>query len=173
MSVCLKRQEEEAERMSENNPKGKILAVCVSEKKHTPKKNVKEGILRVSWGVVGDAHAGDEVKQVSLLARESIEKAKKSGLNAGFRDFAENLTTEGIELLALPIGQRLKVGDDILLEVSQIGKQCVKPCAIFYKMGDCIMPREGIFCRVIKGGKIKIGDKIESIPIPPPRWAKG
>ncbi|MDD5746357.1 MAG: MOSC domain-containing protein [Candidatus Omnitrophica bacterium] len=149
--------------MSENNFQGEILAVCASEKKHTPKKNVGEGVLRVSWGLVKDAHAGEEIKQVSLLAQESIEKAKKSGLNVGFGDFGENLTTRGIDLVSLPIGQKLKVGEDILLEVSQIGKQCLKPCAIFYKTGDCIMPKEGIFAKVLKGGKVKAGDTVEVI----------
>jgi Uncharacterized protein conserved in bacteria len=119
--------------------------------------------LRVSWGLVKDAHAGEEIKQVSLLAQESIEKAKKSGLNVGFGDFGENLTTRGIDLVSLPIGQKLKVGEDILLEVSQIGKQCLKPCAIFYKTGDCIMPKEGIFAKVLKGGKVKAGDTVEVI----------
>lgn len=149
------------EHMLGKSLKGKILAVCISKNKHTPKKNIGEGILKVDWGLVGDAHAGEGSRQVSLLAKESIEKAQKMGLKVSFGDFAENLTTEGLDLLRLPIGQRLKLGEDIMLEVSQIGKECLKPCAIYYKIGDCIFPREGTFARIIKGGRVKAGDTIE------------
>jgi len=149
--------------MLKNKHVGNILAVCLSEKKHTPKKNMGEGLLQAFWGVVGDAHAGEPVKQVSLLASESIKKAQKAGLSIRFGDFGENLVTEGIDLPLLPIGQWLRIGNNILLEVTQIGKQCVKPCAIFYKMGDCIMPKEGIFAKVLKGGKVKVGDSIEVV----------
>lgn len=149
--------------MLDENLKGKILAVCISEKKHTPKKNVREGILKVNWGLMDDAHASKGRRQVSLLAKESIEKAKKLGLNASFGDFAENLTTCGLDLLKLKVGQKLKIGKNILVEVSQIGKECLKPCAIYYKIGDCIFPREGIFVKVIKGGKVKVQDTIEVI----------
>lgn len=145
--------------MSEKQ-KGKILAVCISEKKHTPKKNIGEGILKANWGLVGDAHAAGGLRQVSLLAKESIDKAKRMGFDAGFGDFAENLTTEGIKLIKLKIGQKLKIGKSILIEVSGIGKECLRPCAIYYKMGDCIFPREGIFVKVIKGGKVKAGETI-------------
>ena len=110
---------------------------------------------------MGDAHAGEAIKQVSLLSSESIHKAQKAGLAVRFGDFGENLVTEGIDLPLLPVGQRLRIGNDVLLEVSQIGKQCVKPCVIFYTMGDCIMPKEGIFAKVLKGGTIKTGDPIQ------------
>lgn len=149
--------------MSDDKHIGNILAVCISEKKHTPKKNMGEGKLQAFWGLVGDAHAGEAIKQVSLLSNESIKKVKKAGLNVSFGDFGENFVTEGIDLSLLRIGQRLRIGIDIFIEVSQIGKQCVKPCAIFYKMGNCIMPKEGIFAKVLRGGTVKTGDSIETI----------
>jgi MOSC domain-containing protein YiiM len=113
---------------------------------------------------VGDAHADEKWhRQVSLLAQESVNKMRKLGVAVGPGDFAENLTTEGIELVTLPIGTRLSVGKNVMLEVSQIGKECHTHCAIFQQVGTCVMPTEGIFARVIKGGSIKAGDSIQVI----------
>jgi len=140
--------------------KGEIVAVCISKEKGTPKKNVGCALLRTDWGVEGDAHGGSWHRQVSLLAEESIEKMRKLGLEVGPGDFAENLTTRGLELVNLPLGTRLKIGEDVLLEVTQIGKECTSPCAIYYQAGDCVMPREGIFAKVLKGGEVSTGDTI-------------
>jgi MOSC domain-containing protein YiiM len=112
-------------------------------------------------GLDGDAHAESGIRQVSLLAKESIEKIRAKGLDVHYGDFAENLTTEGIDLPSLPIGTRLKVGQDVLLEVTQIGKVCHNRCNIFYTVGDCVMPREGIFAKVIVGGEVQVADRIE------------
>lgn len=139
---------------------GQIVAVCLSEKKGTRKKNVGQAELKEGHGLVGDAHAGPWHRQVSLLAEESINKAREAGLDVGPGDFAENLTTKGIDLVHLPVGTRLLVGNDALLEVTQIGKVCHTRCAIYRLVGDCIMPREGIFARVICGGSVKVGDTI-------------
>ena len=138
-----------------------IIAVCTSKKKGIRKKSVGEGIMRKEFGFVGDAHADRNThRQVSLLAIESIQKMKDLGVDVGPGDFAENLTTEGIDLVSLPVGTQLTIGEDILLEVSQIGKECHTKCAIYYAAGRCIMPEEGIFARVINGGYIKAGDPI-------------
>ena len=112
-------------------------------------------------GLENDAHAQTGIRQVSLLARESIEKIRAKGLDVNYGDFAENLTIEGIDLPSLPIGTRLKIGLEVLLEVTQIGKICHNRCNIFYTIGDCVMPREGIFAKVLTGGEIKINDQIE------------
>jgi MOSC domain-containing protein YiiM len=143
--------------------KGKVTAVCTSAKKGTRKKNVGEALLLPDWGIEDDAHTGAGNRQVSLLAQESIDKMIEKGFKVGPGDFAENITTKGIELFSLPLGTRLKIGSEVIGEVSQIGKECVKPCAIYYLAGDCIMPKEGIFIRVIKGGKVKVADTIEVI----------
>jgi len=141
---------------------GKVIAVCTSALKGVRKEDIRQGILREEYGLEGDAHADSGWhRQVSLLAQESIEKMRKMGYDVGPGDFAENLTSEGIELYTLPIGTRLSVGDGVVLEVSQIGKECHTGCAIFKKTGKCIMPKEGIFARVIKGGKVTAGDSIE------------
>ena len=140
---------------------GKVLSVNISEKKGTPKTKVNPGILIENFGFEGDAHAGKWHRQVSLLAKESIEKAKngpKDGLCHGI--FAENITTEGIELYTLPVGTRLKVGECII-EITQIGKECHEGCAISKLVGQCVMPREGVFASVIKGGRVFEGDNIE------------
>ena len=139
---------------------GKILSVNISAKKSVKKHNVISCRAIVDFGLENDAHVGAKLRQVSLLASESIEKIRQKGLNVSYGDFAENLTTEGIELYTLPLGTKIKVGKDVLLEVTQIGKTCVKPCAIFYAVGDCVMPKEGIFARVLSPGNIKIGDDI-------------
>jgi len=141
--------------------KGTIVAVCTSKKKGVRKRNVGEAELQVDWGVVGDAHAADWHRQVSLLALESIEKMRALGLNVGPGSFAENLTTQGIDLLSLSIGSQVRVGDEVVLEITQHGKICHDRCAIYYQVGDCVMPREGVFAKVIKGGLVKVGDKIE------------
>ena len=142
--------------------RGSIVAVCTSEKKGIRKRNVGEAKLKVDWGIVGDAHADDWHRQVSLLALESIEKMRALGLNAGPGSFAENLTTQGMDLLALPIGSQVRVGDEAILEITQQGKICHDRCAIYKQVGDCVMPREGVFARVIKGGRVKAGDTIET-----------
>jgi len=139
---------------------GKILSVNISEKKGEKKHNVGESRALIDMGLADDAHIGMELRQISLLAAESIEKIRRKGLNVSYGDFAENLTTEGIELYTLPLGTKIKIGKDVLLQVTQIGKVCAKPCAIFYAVGDCVMPKEGIFARVLSEGNIKIGDDI-------------
>ena len=139
-----------------------VLAVCKSKDKGTKKKPVESGLIKEEFGLVDDAHADCSThRQISLLAEESIEKMRQMGLKVGPGDFAENLTTQGIDLPALPIGTRLLVGKEVLLEVSQIGKECHTRCAIFQQVGTCIMPLEGVFARVIRGGVVKPGDSIE------------
>lgn len=140
-----------------------VVAVNISEHKGTIKHPVEEIELRVGHGIVGDAHAGDWHRQVSLLAKESIDKMSAlgiDGLTAG--KFAENITTCGVELHTLPVGTLLKIGECVL-EVTQIGKECHQHCEIYKKVGRCIMPTEGIFTRVLTGGAIRAGDMIERI----------
>lgn len=142
----------------------KIIAVCKSEKKGTKKDTVKEGVLREDYGLIGDAHADCCThRQVSLLAIESIKKMQALGFNVGFGDFAENLTTEGIELLSLPVGTCLSVEGRVILEITQIGKECHSGCAVFRQVGKCIMPKEGVFAKVIRGGYVRPGDTIEVV----------
>ena len=139
----------------------KIVAVCSSEEKGTRKKSVNEGVVREAYGLVGDAHADCCThRQVSLLAQESIDKMLALGVKVGPGDFAENITTEGIDLVSLSIGTRISIGKDVLLEVTQIGKECHTPCAIYRQAGVCVMPTEGIFTRVICGGVAKVGDQL-------------
>jgi MOSC domain-containing protein YiiM len=141
---------------------GKVLAVNISQKKGEKKSNIGCGLFVENLGLENDAHAtADIIRQVSLLAKESIDKIRAKGLNVNHGDFAENLTIEGIDLPSLPIGTRLKVGPEVLLEVTQIGKVCHSRCNIFYTVGDCVMPREGIFAKVLTGGEIKIDDRIK------------
>ncbi len=142
---------------------GKVIAVCTSEKKGMRKKNIGEGLLVENFGIKDDAHGGDWHRQVSLLALESIKKMQDMGLDVGPGDFAENLTTEGINLVELPIGTKLKLGAEGVGEVTQIGKECHNRCAIYYEAGDCVMPKEGIFIKVLKGGPLRVGDPIEVI----------
>lgn len=142
----------------------KVVAINISEQKKTPKKTIEEGILIENFGFENDAHAGKWHRQVSLLAKESIEKAKgmrTDGLCHGM--FAENITTEGIVLYTLPVGTKLKIGDSAVIEVTQIGKECHDGCAIKELVGQCIMPKEGIFGVVLTGGKVKAGDEIKVI----------
>ena len=142
---------------------GIVVAVCTSDRKGIRKKPQKEVILREEWGIEGDAHAEKWHRQVSLLAEESIDKMRVKGLNVGFGSFAENLTTRGIDLLGLPLGSRVSVGPEVVLEITQHGKICHERCAIYYQTGDCVMPREGIFARVIRGGRVKEGDAISPL----------
>ncbi len=138
----------------------KIVSIAVSKKKGTRKTTVDEAVLVEDHGLEDDAHAGPWHRQVSFLSSESIQGARDKGLEVDFGDFAENVATEGIDWLSLPVGTRLQLGDSVRVEVTQIGKECHKKCAIYYKAGDCIMPREGIFARVLQGGAIRKNDPI-------------
>ncbi len=141
--------------------KGRIKAISISEKRGTQKTNIPEAELKIDFGIVGDAHAANWHRQLSLLAIESIDKMVAMGAKVSPGNFAENITTEGIELLKLSVGSKLKVGKDAQLEITQIGKECHRRCTIFEQVGDCVMPREGIFAKVAEGGVIKVGDIIE------------
>lgn len=141
--------------------KGEIVSINISDKKGVKKKGVDEALLVADHGLEKDAHAGDWHRQVSLLASESIDKMRDKGLTLDAGDFAENITTRDIDLVSLPVGTRVRVGGEILLEISQIGKECHERCAIYYQAGDCIMPREGVFAKVLKGGLVKKGDGLE------------
>ena len=144
-----------------DNMTGKIVSINISDKKGVRKKPVKEAILKTDFGMEGDAHASSKWhRQVSLLALESIKKMQDKGLKVNPGDFAENITTEGIDLLKLPVGTKMIIGIDIEVEVSQIGKVCHTRCEIYNQAGDCVIPKEGIFVKVLKGGKIKEGDEI-------------
>ena len=133
----------------------------ISAKKGIRKKPIKEVLLKTNYGIEGDAHASSKWhRQVSLLALESIRKMQDKGLNVNPGDFAENITTEGIDLPTLPVGTKMTIGNNIEVEVSQIGKECHTRCAIYYLAGDCVMPKEGIFVKVLKGGKVREGDEI-------------
>ena len=136
-----------------------VIAVCISEKKGTPKYEISKAELRVNHGIVGDAHAGNWHRQVSLLADESVDKMRSAYPDIPIGAFAENILTRGIKLTGLPIGTRLRIGS-ALLEVTQIGKECHSDCAIRKIVGDCVMPREGIFAKVIEEGTIEAGDII-------------
>ena len=139
----------------------KVVAINISEKKGEMKHPIEKGIFREEHGLVGDAHAGKWHRQVSLLGNESIEKMKKLGAEGlCFGNFAENLTTEGIVLYELPVGTKLKIGETVM-EVTQIGKECHSHCEIFQQVGDCVMPREGIFVEVLNDGAVSVGDEIE------------
>lgn len=138
----------------------KILSVNISDKKGEKKHNVGAARALADRGLENDAHIGMAIRQISLLAAESIEKIRQKGLNVQYGDFAENLTTQGIELYTLPLGTKLKIGNDVMLEVTQIGKTCLAPCAIYHAVGDCVMPKEGIFVRVLSEGVIAVGDEI-------------
>lgn len=142
---------------------GTVLSVNISSRKGQKKHGIGTCTLREDYGVEGDAHAGMEIRQVSLLARESIDKIRALGIEVGPGDFAENITTEGLVLHELPLGTRFRVGECILLELTQIGKICHDRCAIFKAVGDCVMPREGIFTRVITGGEVRAGDCIRIV----------
>lgn len=142
-----------------------VKSINISERKGTRKTPVGDARLFVKeqWGFETDAHAGDWHRQVSFLAEESIQKAHEMGLDVKEGDFGENFTTEGIDLLDLPLGTQLRIGDDLLVEISQIGKVCHTRCAIYYLAGDCIFPREGIFAVVLNEGEVQAGDAIEVV----------
>jgi len=141
---------------------GFVKAINISKEKGVVKNPVKEALLKENYGIVGDAHAGNWHRQISLLGKESADKIREAGLDIEDGRFAENITTEGITLYELPVGMKLKIGTTIH-EVTQIGKKCHHGCAIKVTVGDCVMPREGIFTKVLEGGKIKAGDTIEII----------
>ncbi len=148
--------------MSENNKcngTARVIAVCISEKKGTPKHEISKAKLRVDHGIEGDAHAGNWHRQISLLADESVDKMRTAYPDIPIGAFAENILTQGIELTKLPIGMHLRIGR-ALLEVTQIGKECHADCAIRQIVGDCVMPREGIFAKVIEEGTVQAGDII-------------
>ncbi len=144
--------------------KGRLTAVCASARVGTRKAAIDVGALREGHGLVGDAHAGTE-RQVSLLAEESIAKMRAQGLAVGPGDFAENLTTSGLELHALPVGARLQLGGAALVEITQIGKACHSECDIRRSTGTCVMPTEGVFAKVLVGGEVKAGDEIEVLDV--------
>jgi len=142
---------------------GKVVAVCRSEQKGTVKKEINSGEIIKGFGLKGDAHGGNWHRQISLLAKESIDKFKnkvKENYELNFGDFAENITTEGIKLYDFPVGSKIKIGKKVILEVTQIGKKCHHECKIYQQIGNCIMPKEGIFAKVLNGGKIKVGDPV-------------
>jgi MOSC domain-containing protein YiiM len=144
--------------------KGRVVSVNLSEKKTVRKQRFERGTLVLDRGFEGDAHAGDWHRQVSLLAQESIDEMRAKGLDVGPGDFAENITTEGVDVMTLPVGSVVRIGDTVL-EVSQVGKVCHNKCAIYYQAGDCVMPREGVFVVVRTAGDIAVGDEIEIISI--------
>ncbi len=146
---------------------GELVAVSLSETKGVRKTNTGSALLKPEWGIEGDAHAGPWHRQVSLLAQESIDKMRAMGLDVSAGDFAENLTTVGINVPGLTVGDRVRVGDEVELEVTQIGKECHARCAIYYQAGDCVMPKEGVFARVLKGGEVKPGDAVRVVPTTP------
>jgi MOSC domain-containing protein YiiM len=146
---------------SHTNRVGRIHAVSVSDRKGVVKHNVPSARLLEEHGLEGDAHAEGGCRQVSLLSLASINKMVALGAAVSPGDFAENLTVDGLEVMTLPVGTRLKVGPEVLLEITQIGKTCHKGCAIREQVGDCVMPREGVFARVLREGVVQVGDAIE------------
>ncbi|MHB0934842.1 MAG: MOSC domain-containing protein [Armatimonadota bacterium] len=141
---------------------GKIVAISISERRGIPKTNMETARLVENHGIEGDAHAGDWHRQLSLLAVESIAKMQAKGADVSPGNFAENITTEGIDVPHLQIGDRLALGE-AEVEITQIGKECHAHCQIYHQVGDCVMPREGVFARVIKGGELKVGDGVEIV----------
>jgi MOSC domain-containing protein YiiM len=144
---------------------GTVLSVNLSERKTMRKTPGERGLLVLDRGFEGDAHAGDWHRQVSLLAQESIDSMVAKGLDVGPGDFAENITTKGIDLMALPVGSVLRIGDGSVVEISQIGKVCHTKCAIFYQAGDCVMPREGLFAVVREAGEVRVGDAVAVVSL--------
>jgi MOSC domain-containing protein YiiM len=144
---------------------GKIEAVCTSAKRGTAKQRVSEARLRKGFGIVGDAHAGAGRRQLSLLAKESIDRARAVIPDLDDGAFGENIVTSGIDLATLAEGDLIRLGKTVLLEVTQVGKECHTACAIGQAVGDCIMPREGLFCRVQRGGTVRAGDSVQARPI--------
>lgn len=142
---------------------GKIMAVCISEKRGTQKKNVEKVRLIENFGLEGDAHGGNWHRQVSLLSYEKVRAFEEKGISVEDGAFGENLLVEGFDFKNLPVGTRFRCGE-VLLEMTQIGKECHSHCEIYQTVGDCIMPREGVFARVLHGGMIQIGDELEIVP---------
>lgn len=142
---------------------GKIMAVCISEKRGTQKKNIEKVRLIENFGLEGDAHGGNWHRQVSLLSYEKVLVFEEKGISVEDGAFGENLLVEGFDFKTLPVGTRFRCGD-ALLEMTQIGKECHSHCEIYQAVGDCIMPREGVFARVLHGGEIQIGDELEIVP---------
>lgn len=147
---------------------GKIVGICISEKRGTQKHPVEEAVIQEGWGIEGDAHGGNWHRQISLLSYEKIEAFRRKGAKVEPGAFGENLIVEGIDFSSLPVGARFRIGD-VLLELTQIGKECHSHCQIYQKMGDCIMPREGVFSQVVKGGRIRTGDEMEVLMPDPDR----
>lgn len=147
---------------------GKVIATCISTKRGVQKEQVPQITLVKGYGIEGDAHAGDWHRQVSLLALEKIEDFRAKGAEVDFGAFGENIVMEGYDLRALPVGTRFRIGES-LLELTQIGKECHTHCAIYHQVGDCIMPREGVFTKVLEGGTVQPGDEVEIIPPAPDR----
>jgi len=139
----------------------KVLSIAISKKKGVQKEPVNEARLLEGFGVEGDAHGGPWHRQVSFLASERIQEQKKKGLPVDFGAYAENIATSGIDWPNVPVGSRVRIGESAILEITQIGKKCHTKCAIYSMAGDCIMPREGVFGRVLRGGVIRVGDEIE------------
>ena len=140
----------------------RIVAVSTSKEKGVKKEVIPEGVLRENHGLVGDAHATPSTqRQVSLLATESVERMRSPGIDLEPGDFAENLTCEGIDLVSLPVGTQLAIGNEVVLEITQIGKECHDRCAIYEQVGDCVMPREGVFAIVTRAGDVASGDGVE------------
>lgn len=139
---------------------GEVVSIAVSKKKGTRKSTVKTVRVLKDHGIENDAHAGNWHRQISFLSAESIMAAKKQGLKVDFGDFAENFATLGIDWKEVPVGTRVKIGDDVVAEITQIGKECHNRCAIYYQAGDCIMPREGVFAKIIEGGTVSEGDRV-------------
>ncbi|MBN2332337.1 MAG: MOSC domain-containing protein [Deltaproteobacteria bacterium] len=141
-----------------------IVSITISKKKGTRKNQVEEALLKKGHGLEGDAHAGDWHRQVSFLSAENIALARAQGLAVTFGDFAENIATVGIAWENLPVGTKVQLGERAVVEITQIGKECHNKCAIYYQAGDCIMPKKGVFGRVLEGGTIRCGDGIKLIP---------
>jgi MOSC domain-containing protein YiiM len=141
----------------------KIVSLAISKKKGTRKTTVEKVKVIKDHGILGDAHAGPWERQVSFLAAEQIQEARARGLQVDFGDFAENVATEGVNWKALPLGTRVRLGQEVVVEITKIGKECHKKCAIYYQAGDCIMPREGVFAKVIDGGTLHCGDAVEIV----------
>ena len=143
------------------NNAGSVIAVSISHRKGVKKTGIHQGRMIENFGLEHDAHAGDWHRQVSLLAVESINKIRSKGLEVNPGDFAENIATIGADWKTMPVGTQVRLGETALIEISQIGKECINKCAIYYQAGDCIMPREGVFARVLEGGIIRCGDTVE------------
>jgi MOSC domain-containing protein YiiM len=143
------------------NEEGTVLSVNISAEKGTKKKNVGACRLVKDWGIADDGHAGHWHRQLSLLSKKSIEKIRAKGLPVDYGDFAENLSIEGIDLYLLPVGTTLTIGSEAIIRLTQIGKECHARCNIFYQVGDCVMPREGVFAEVLQEGEVTVGDTIK------------